>query len=315
MADPADADAAFETLGSEPRLRVLRALVDDDGRPTRRSFSELFEATAVDTTAGFAYHLRQLTDRYVRKVDEAYELTDAGRRVARAVAAGTYTESVDSDPVALDDDCPFCGDAALAATVADNVTTVACDACGRAVLELPFPPSGHDTHGDDLPRAFDVHHRHRIAEFSAGVCPECGGAVEAETEAAGDPGPAVATFTCAACGARLRCPVTLTTLSHPAVVAFYHDHACDVRDRPLWNVGDEWRERVVSEDPWCVRVATRLDGEELALFVARDATVVEHRRADVRDRAEGADAEGTDETGVEGSDASAVEDDAGSASA
>ncbi|WP_121821599.1 winged helix-turn-helix domain-containing protein [Halostella salina] len=310
MDDPAGADAAFEALGSEPRLRALRALVDDEGRPTSRSFSELFEATDVDTTAGFSYHLRQLTDRYVRKDEESYELTYAGLRVARAVAAGTYTESVDSDPIPLDDDCPLCGEAALVATVADNVTTVACDACDRAVLELPFPPSGHDTHGDDLPRAFDVHHRHRIAGFSEGVCPECGGAVDAEAEAAGDPGPAVATFTCEACGARLRCPVTLATLNHPAVVAFYHDHGRDVRDRPLWNVGDEWRERVVSEEPWCVRVTTRLDDEELQLFVARDATVVEHRRREVEGRSEV-----TEESRVEGSEAAAVDDESEGASA
>ena len=294
MSDPRDADApsdAFQVLGSETRLRVLRALVDDDGRPVRRTFSALHEATDEDTSAGFAYHLRQLTDRYVRKVDEAYELTYAGTEMARAVAAGTYTESVDRDPVDLSGEtCPLCGDEALAARVADNVTTVSCEACGGDVLELPFPPSGHGTHDDEaLPSAFDTHHRHRIAEFAAGVCPECGGAVDADAERAGDPGPATVTFTCVACGARLRCPTALTTLDHPAVVSLYRDHGRDVRDRPLWNVGDEWRERVVSEDPWCVRVVTRLDGEELALYVACDATVVETRRRSVED---GEDAEG-----------------------
>jgi DNA-binding transcriptional ArsR family regulator len=288
MTDPRDSHAppsdAFQVLGSETRLRVLRALVDDDGRPTRRSFSALHEATDEETSAGFAYHLRQLTDRYVRKVDDEYELTYAGTAIARAVAAGTYTESVDRDPVALTDACPHCGETELVASVHDNVTTVACEACDGPVLELPFPPSGHGSHDDeDLPEAFDAHHRHRIAGFSAGVCPECGGAVDADAERAGDPGPATITFACVACGARLRCPVTLATLDHPAVVSFYHEHGRDVRDRPLWNVGDEWRERVVSEDPWCVRVTTRLEGEELALFVARDGTVGEHRRRSVAD--------------------------------
>ncbi|WP_135534157.1 DUF7351 domain-containing protein [Halostella pelagica] len=287
MSGPRDPDDdippsdAFQVLGSETRLRILRALVDD-GRPARRSFSELHEATDEDTSAGFAYHLRQLTDRYVRSVGDEYELTYAGTAIARTVAAGTYTESVSRDSVGLSDACPHCGEAALVVRVEDNVTTVACEACNGPVLELPFPPSGHDTHDDeDLPAAFDAHHRHRIAGFSTGVCPECGGAVDADAERAGDPGPATVTFSCVACGARLRCPVTLATLDHPAVVSFYHEHGHDVRDRPVWNVGDEWRERVVSEDPWCVRVTTRLEDEELALFVARDGTVVEHRRRTV----------------------------------
>ena len=72
-------------------------------------------------------------------------------------------------------------------------------------------------------------------------------------------------------------------LDHPAVVAFYHDHDRDVDDRPLWNVGTEWRERVVSRDPWCVLVSARLGDEDLLLYVAGDGTVVDHRRADVED--------------------------------
>lgn len=67
-------------------------------------------------------------------------------------------------------------------------------------------------------------------------------------------------------------------LEHPAVVAFYHDHGENVRDRPIWNVGDEWRETVLSSDPWCVRVSAQLDDEELAVFVAEDLTVAETRR-------------------------------------
>jgi hypothetical protein len=48
--------------------------------------------------------------------------------------------------------------------------------------------------------------------------------------------------------------VTAGVLDHPAVVSFYCDHGADVSDRPLWNVGPEWRERLVSTDPWCVLV-------------------------------------------------------------
>ncbi|WP_415382674.1 ArsR family transcriptional regulator [Halosimplex sp. TS25] len=287
-ADAADPSDAFGALGSETRLDVIRALDDD----SPRSFSALFDATDEDTSAGFAYHLRQLTDRFVRqRDDERYELTDAGHSAARALNAGTYTDSVDRDPIELADDCPFCGETGLRASAVDNVTEIRCDRCDSPLLRLSFPPSGYASHdAENLPDALDVHHRRRIESFGDGVCPECAGSVSAKIETASteDPRtrdeaghvPVQMTFECEACSAGLRCPVALTLLEHPAVVSFYHDHARNVRDRPIWNVGSEWRERVVSRDPWCVVVSVRLDGDDLICYVAGDGRVVDHRRTD-----------------------------------
>ncbi|MFD1645362.1 DUF7351 domain-containing protein [Haloarchaeobius litoreus] len=293
MTDGGDASDAFDALGSETRMGVLQTLVEDGG-PVDRSFSELFDASDEDTSAGFAYHLRQLVGTFVRKrSDERYELTDAGLRVARGVAAGAYTDSVDREPVALDEPCPFCDEAALEARTADNVTTVGCVACERDLLELPFPPAGYATHDDDsLPAAFDRYHRHRIGAFGDGICPTCGGRVRSRVEPVDDgvgheadgddrPQPVTARYACEGCGDRLRCPVSLTVFDHPSVVAFYHDHDEDVTDRPVWNVGGEWRETLLSTDPLAVRVTTGLDDEELALYVARDGSVVEHQRRSV----------------------------------
>jgi hypothetical protein len=326
---------AFQALGNETRLSVLRHLLarEDGGKPVT-TFSALQAATDADSSAGFAYHLRQLTDRYVRKVDredeDGYALTYAGRKVARAVAAGTYTDSVDFAPVPLEDPCPHCGVEGLLARAADNVVGIACEECGRPVLSLPFPPQGHrDRPTSAVPRAFDRHHRHRLSMLREGVCPECAGRVEAVVEsppvpvapgsdpdeasegdgptgnpggraedgspvenergadAPGDP-PEVpadhpadrlqAAFECSACGHGIRTPVTLALLSHPAVVAFHHDHGIDVRERPLWNVGAEWRESLLSTDPWAVVVSTELDGEILELYVDRGLGVVDTRR-------------------------------------
>ena len=276
---------AFQALGGETRLVVVRALAAADGP---LAFSELFAATDEETTAGFAYHLRQLDGRFLRqREDERYELTDAGRAAARAVRAGTYTERVTRDPVALDAECPLCGEGALTARVVDNVTEVACGACETTLSRLSLPPGGYaDRAGAELVAAVDAHHRRRIEAFADGVCPECAGVVDATVEADPSSGsataeqnhPVQATFACEACGADLSCPVALATLDHPAVVAFYHDHGEDVTERPLWNVGSEWRERVVSTDPRCVTVSARLDDEVLALYLDGDATVVDHRR-------------------------------------
>jgi hypothetical protein len=284
---------AFQALGGETRLTVVRALATAD-EPL--AFSGLFAATDEDTTAGFAYHLRQLTGEFVRqRADERYELTDAGRAAARAVRAGTYTERVNRDPVALDSDCPLCEENTLTARVVDNVTEVECGACESTLSRLSLPPSGYEGRdGADLVAAVDAHHRNRIESFADGVCPECAGTVDASIEPVTDDAvgpvddgeggqsarehrPQQVAFACETCGADLSCPVALATLDHPAVVAFYHDHDEDVGERPLWNVGSEWREGVVSTDPLCVAVSARLDDETLTLYVAGDGTVVGHR--------------------------------------
>ena len=294
------ASEALKPLGNETRVAVLLAMFERDGgnlRPTTRTFSDLFEATGEPTTAGFAYHLRQLVGPYLRKREEggAYELTYAGLQVGRGLAAGTYTESVDRDPVELHEDCPLCGEADLAIRASDNVATVGCAACDRELLALPFPPGGFRSHdADSLPAAFDRHHRHRIALMADGNCPECGGAVEGRVDVVGDevsdgpddgadgdsgdegddPRRALTGLDCSVCGYTLSCPVTLAVLSHSAVVSFFHDHGVGLRERPIWNVGPEWRERVVSTEPLAVRVSATLDGETLSLYVGRDLTVV-----------------------------------------
>ncbi|WP_436932101.1 ArsR/SmtB family transcription factor [Halosimplex halobium] len=302
---PAPSDA-FGALGGETRLAVVKAL--DEASP--RTFSDLVDAADADTSAGFAYHLRQLTGRFVRqRADERYELTDAGRSAARALAAGTYTASVDRDPVDLDEPCPLCGEEGLVAAVADNVTEIGCERCGGTVLRLALPPGGYaDRDADGFADAIDAHHRRRIESFDDGVCPECAGTVSTRIESVVDSadgdsgngrhdpgrghegdeyGPVQAVYECDTCGADLRCPVALTLLNHPAVVSFYHDHDREVRDRPIWNVGSEWRERVVSRDPWCIVVSARLDGEDLVCYVAGDGRVVDHRRDSRDDGPEG----------------------------
>jgi transcription elongation factor Elf1 len=296
---------AFGVLGNEVRTAVLRQLAD---QPC--SFSTLAAESEAETSAGFAYHLRQLDGQFVRqREDERYELTGPGREAVRAMEAGTVTVSVDRSPTELDEQCPRCGDHSLELQVRDSVAEIACDGCGTTLLELSLPPGsalGHDV--EAVPDALDAYHRHRIRSYADGVCPDCGGHATGTVEqvsredtdqppGAGDsqppeeaapwpPGSVQLSLGCAVCSAGLDCPVALRVLDHPAVVSFYREHGKDVTDRPLWDVGPEWRERPVSTDPWCVLVSTRLDDEVLELYLSGDARVVGTQRREVSERPE-----------------------------
>lgn len=99
--EPLDPDAegrlapaeAFQTLANEIRVAILIELftAERSGDPPI-PFSDLQEAVGSDSSAGFAYHLRQLNDHFVSREADGYVLTPAGRRVAEAIAAGTFTD-------------------------------------------------------------------------------------------------------------------------------------------------------------------------------------------------------------------------------
>jgi hypothetical protein len=94
---------AFGALASEQRVAVLRALyrAERSGDPGQ-SFSSLQAAADADSSAGFAYHLRQLTGEFVRETEGGYVLTPAGRAAAAFVVAGPFGDGGA-------DACPTCG--------------------------------------------------------------------------------------------------------------------------------------------------------------------------------------------------------------
>ncbi len=99
---------ALETLASEHRIAILRALATAD-EPL--AFSELRERVGIRDTGRFNYHLSKLRERFVRETDGGYELGHAGERVVLAAA------DLDADGAAAlaeartdGDECVVCGD-------------------------------------------------------------------------------------------------------------------------------------------------------------------------------------------------------------
>jgi ribosomal protein S27E len=232
--DPAD---AFSLLGDATRLEIVTALHDGSVEPPVR-FSTLYDRVEVADSAQFNYHLKRLVPHFVSKVEDGYELTAAGRRLARAVTAGTDTRSPRLDPFEIDGRCYACGATALRASYANERFAIDCRECGEAVLDVRAPPTlvrGRDP--EAVVAAFDDWSRMQAEQARRGVCPDCGGPVEpsvTEPDADAIDHELLAAFDCGVCGRRAVTSFGGLAYRHPAVEEFHRERGASLHDRPYW---------------------------------------------------------------------------------
>ena len=274
------ADAAFELLGNETRLSILRALFDAEGA---LAFSALNDAVGTTDSGRFNYHLDKLRQVFVRKTDDGYELTAEGRDVVGSILAGPYTKTVDADPVAVGADCSTCG-GALAGYFDDGLVRVACEDCERRVISLPVPPGAFEAYPrEEWPVVAERWTRREVETMQRGFCPVCHGPsttrVVTEPERLHDAFDVGVRYGCERCGEELASNVEASVVPHPSVVAFYHERGVDVTTTPVWEL--DWAVRPVAEvaatDPLRVTVPVECDGDRLVLTLDESAAVVEER--------------------------------------
>ena len=275
---PAD---AFSLVGNETRLSILEALWREPGPAT---FSDIRSEVGMRDSAQFNYHLGKLTDQFVRKTDDGYELRTAGERIVQAILAGSFTEHPRRD-IDLDDPCIRCG-AELVAHYEDELLTIECPSCGHGHGEYSFPPGGlHDRTDAEILRAFDQRVRHLHCLAKDGVCPRCNGRVETTIENVGECCLGVglrATHTCQQCAHELCSAVGLGLLDQSEVVSFYGDHGLTLSEIPYWRLDwcvDDHSVTILSEDPWQVQIDVTLDDETLEVTVDGDLGIVETTRS------------------------------------
>ena len=273
--EPAD---AFALVGNETRLDILEALWRFGG-PAQ--FSELREVVGTRDSGQFNYHLDRLTDQFVRKTSDGYELRTAGERVVQAVLAGSFTQHPHRD-IDIDDPCLMCG-AELTAQYEDEVLTIECPACGHGHGEYEFPPGGlHQRTDAQVLEAFDQRVRHLHCLAKDGVCPACNGRMETTVGRSGDDccigADLRATHVCQQCGGEVCSAVGLGLLDQSTVVGFYADHGVTLSEVPYWHLEwcvDDDPVSVLSEDPWQLRVDVEHDDETLQVTVDGDLNVLE----------------------------------------
>ena len=273
---PAD---AFALIGNETRLSILEALWKTDDRPMR--FSELNDAVGMRDSAQFNYHLGKLTDQYVRKTDDGYELRTAGAKIVRAVLAGSFTEHPRFEPFEVGDGCTRCGEP-LVASYDDEMLALDCPDCGRAHGEYSFPPGGlHDRTNEEVLSAFDQRVRHLHCLAKDGVCPECSGRMHTAISREGECCLGVglrADHVCELCNHTLCSAIGLSLLDQSEVVGFYSDHGMDLGNLPYWQldwcVSDDTTV-VRSTDPWELEVTISLGDDTLQAILDGDLTLVD----------------------------------------
>lgn len=273
---------AFSVIANETRLSILEALWKASERPV--SFSDLRREVGMGDSAQFNYHLKKLTDQFVVQTDEGYDFRQAGKKVVRAILAGSFNEHPEIRPFEVDSTCAICG-GGLQAKYHDERLIIDCTECGKNHGCYPFPPGGlNDRTREEILDAFNQRVRHLHCLAADGVCPECNGKMTTTvTKDAEDfLGLEVRVdHECEQCHHQLYSAVGLSLLDQSDVVTFHREHGVDLCTKPYWDlawcVSDE-HTTVLSEDPWKILVEIPLDDEVLSVTLDGDLTVLELER-------------------------------------
>lgn len=299
---------AYQLLSDGTRLEILRALWEDhDPRePTPMRFTELRDRVNVSDPGRLNYHLKKLTEHFIRRTDDGYELREAGKRVIRVVIAGTATDDVTIDPVSIDVSCIFCNGPTILEYQGGQLLHWCTSCTARCVVGYPssllsseeLPSAGLiDRTPEEVYRSNRTWIKHREGSVMEGVCPDCSGPVTVETLRICDdhhPDPedkkvcdgcgsiywGMVHLACEVCRSRWQIATLFYPTTHPAVIAFYYDHGIefDSASHEKRVTLLDYQEEVITEDPLRIRTTIPLMGDELRITFDNQMSVIEVSR-------------------------------------
>lgn len=293
----------FRLLGNETRMLIMRALWEGfdfeayvtesrEGTP----FSELLEATGVEDSGNFNYHLGELAGVLVEDRDDGYVLTPLGYNLMRSIERYAAFEYVTVDEGPLDERCPFCA-GTLVGEYRREVVSVRCRDCdglgsdgnftfvevpvtGARELSMPdlldvatlamFSKVTASSHGfcwecrAGMDRSLEHCDDHERTETS--VCDSCEQRYEAKVHAE-----------CPECGTSGRGPVLEYAIVDPAVAAFFGRNGAGPRQVGPWRYRlralEAATETITATDPLAVEATFSLEGETHRVTVGADLSV------------------------------------------
>ncbi|ERG88108.1 MAG: hypothetical protein J07HX5_00251 [halophilic archaeon J07HX5] len=271
-----DSAAMFSLLGDEVRLEIITTL--HEGAPL--SFSDLYDQMTLGDTGQFNYHLSRLRTHFVRKREDTYVLTAAGQRIARAVAAGFYTDAPEISPFEIDGACTTCDTAALVASYADERFRIEYAACEVVVVRVSVPPSL--VRGREPAAALEAFERWASSQLSQarrGLCPDCGGWIDRTITTETPPETPFAVlprFACGVCGRDVITSFGALAVRDERVQSFHRRHGVALDDRRYWEIDqfvtDEYT-KILSEAPLRVQVRFAADDEVCRVVLDDDHEV------------------------------------------
>lgn len=266
---------AFASIGNEIRTEILLALVESDA--DRTPFSDLRDAVGVADSGQFNYHLEQLVGRFVDRTEEGYELRYAGRRIAYALLAGTYTDRPRIEPTPAPGTCYACGADALLGSYANERLTIECDACDERILRVSFPPAAVTSRQPEAAfRAFNHWAVRQGALLTDRICPECAGRLTATVSTESPPTfefDYLPTFECTVCTRSFYTTFGSVAIQTRELLALLHRHGWE-RDDVYWSIDHcvtDDHTSVAAEDPLRIRETFPL--EDATVSVTFDEAV------------------------------------------
>ncbi|WP_434523225.1 winged helix-turn-helix domain-containing protein [Halorubrum sp. AS12] len=235
-------DSTYAALTDETRIRILFALADqyaDAWSAEWPSFSELREQVGVEDTSRFSYHLDELQDDFVRKVDGTYRPRVATLEIVSTIRARTYEDdTVTVDQQQTDYECPYCEET-LVASYHHHQLYVGCPSHGAAIA-YPTPPRAlADRTLEDVIDLSFRKHACDVRLFRDNVCPHCWGTAGFSFPRDSVPDSyllddvAYATAKCDTCWVSYPIPIAHTVLGHPAVETLYSRHGLSPTDAQI----------------------------------------------------------------------------------
>jgi DNA-binding transcriptional ArsR family regulator len=284
---------AFSVLGDETRLQILLELTEvvrEDGYGTGLTFSELRTRVGVEDSGRFNYHLNELRDGFVEKVDNEYVAQFPGLAVISAVYAGLY-EDVDADePLTTETgtECQRCS-RPLKIHYEGNQLWTECTEHGQQ--DRWVVPAGAYTNRS-LEELANVVYTRLLANFSLArqdICLHCWGqmTIEYPIESERENNPSGNEFIWMAVGCQ-RCwnqmqmvPLRSFMATHPLVAGPFREHGYDQFEtiQKVMRLDNSLCDTELhADEPVSATVRIELEDEELELTVDETCSVTDFER-------------------------------------
>ncbi|WP_073307402.1 winged helix-turn-helix domain-containing protein [Halobaculum gomorrense] len=277
----------FELLANEIRLRIITALGDASGEDGYASlaFSDLREATGVEDSGKFTYHLKQLIGEFVEETEPGYSLTLSGIRAYQAVVGHQAEGDVVIEPFDIPGECPTCG-GQRRAWYENGRGHVGCGDCGET--EFRYPVDARHVDPEDVESLLDAMHAQCLRDYGSmiwGICPYCGGTAATELRFEADhweetgmiDDDALVHGACESCSWFFYANLAAVLRLEEPVQAFFAARGVDIWSEYLWTDHIDWIVDAVDVDPVRVRGHFAHDGDHLSVVVDGDVRLIEAR--------------------------------------